>query len=42
MSDDKRLAKPRTPNPPIMRKGGPMKDKTQYTRKEKHVVRDKE
>ena len=30
------------PSPPILGKGGPMKDKTKYNRKEKHSVRDKE
>jgi len=39
--DIKHRIKGRTgPSPTILRKGGPMKDKTKYTRKEKHSVRD--
>jgi hypothetical protein len=42
-SKDKRLVKPRRgPSPPVLGKGGPMKDRKKYTRKEKHSVRDKE
>ena len=34
---DKRLVKPRQgPLPPVLGKGGPMKDRSKYTRKEKH------
>jgi hypothetical protein len=37
MAKDKRLVKPCPgPLPDILGKGGPMKDKTKYTRKRKH------
>ncbi len=36
--NDPRVVKPRNTPPPIMRKGGPMKDKTKVLpRKEKHT-----
>lgn len=36
MSKDKRKVKPRQgPLPPILGKGGPMKDRSKYTRKRK-------
>ena len=40
MAKDKRLVKPRKgPSPDLLRKGGGHRDRTKYTRKEKH--RDK-
>lgn len=42
LADTPRIKGRTGPSPTILRKGGPMKDKTKYTRKEKHSVRDKE
>lgn len=42
LADTPRIKGSTGPSPTILRKGGPMKDKTKYTRKEKYSVRDKE
>ena len=40
LADTPRIKGRTGPSPTILRKGGPMKDKSKYTRKEKHSVRD--
>lgn len=40
LADTPRIKGRTGPSPAILGKGGPMKDKTKYTRKEKHSVRD--